>query len=62
MLIQIKGEEQAQLPTEVQNLLQEFDDRFQAPTELPPRRPEDHTIPLIPGAQPVSARPYRYTP
>lgn len=50
------------IPPEVQSLLSEFDDRFCAPSSLPPHREDDHTIPLIPGAQPVSARPYRYTP
>lgn len=32
------------------------------PTHLPPTRAADHTIPLIPGAQPVKVRPYRYSP
>ena len=50
------------IPPEVQSLLSEFDDRFCAPSSLPPHREDDHTIPLIPGSQLVSARPYRYTP
>jgi hypothetical protein len=29
---------------------------------LPPARPCDHSIPLVPGAQPVQVRPYRYPP
>jgi len=32
------------------------------PTELPPSRSCNHSIPLIPGAQPVFIRPYRYPP
>lgn len=35
---------------------------FAEPTGLPPCRPCDHSIPLIPRAQPVSVRPYRYAP
>ena len=47
---------------EIQSLIQEFSDIFAKPTELPPSRSADHRIPLVPGAQPVQARPYRYTP
>uniref|UniRef100_A0A8R7PQE7 Reverse transcriptase domain-containing protein n=1 Tax=Triticum urartu TaxID=4572 RepID=A0A8R7PQE7_TRIUA len=50
------------MPAEVAELLVEFQDLFQVPTSLPPRRAQDHKIPLIPSAQPVSARPYRCTP
>jgi len=46
----------------VQLLLDEFSAVFAEPQSLPPRRACDHTIPLIPGAQPVSVRPYRYAP
>lgn len=42
-------------------VLQEFEHLF-TPTELPPSREHDHSIPLIPGAQPVFIRPYRYAP
>jgi len=35
---------------------------FSAPSELPPIRDCDHTIPLIEGARPVKVRPYRYPP
>jgi len=47
---------------EVQHLLEQFSSVFSAPTGLPPRRQCDHHIPLIPGAQPVSIRPYRVSP
>jgi hypothetical protein len=43
-------------------MLQQFQAVFASPSDLPPRRTCDHTIPLIPGATPVQARPYRYTP
>ncbi|GKD64055.1 transposon ty3-G gag-pol polyprotein [Tanacetum coccineum] len=43
----------------VQSVLFEFADIFQEPKGLPPRRFQDHSIPLLPGSQPVSSRPYR---
>ena len=48
--------------TQLQQLLQEFQDIFATPTDLPPSRPFDHHIPLIPGSIPVNSRPYRYSP
>ena len=51
-------EQREQLP-EIQALLDKFAVVFSPPTGLPPRRQYDHSIPLIPGAQPVSIRPYR---
>ncbi|XP_073356352.1 uncharacterized protein [Aegilops tauschii subsp. strangulata] len=50
------------LPPEVATVLQEYKDVFTEPSTLPPQRLGDHKIPLIPGTQPVSVRPYRYTP
>ena len=41
-------------------LLQKYQSVFQAPTTLPPPRSHDHRIPLEPGNNPVSVRPYRY--
>ena len=51
-----------QLPDTISSLLQEYDRLFDEPRTLPPRRSADHTIPLVPGAQPVKVRPYRYSP
>jgi hypothetical protein len=50
------------LPTEIQSLLDQYQHLFEPPTELPPSRACNHRIPLIPGAQPVFTRPYRYPP
>lgn len=47
---------------EIQSLLDSYADIFQAPTSLPPQRPFDHHIQLLPGATPVNIRPYRYSP
>lgn len=46
----------------VQQVIDTFLDVFGEPTGLPPRRPCDHRIPLIPGAQPMNVRPYRHKP
>lgn len=50
------------LPSEVEGLLQEFAKVFDESSCLPPPRAFDHSIPLLPGAQPVNLRPYRYSP
>ena len=47
---------------EIQALLDKYAEVFAPPTSLPPRRQYDHSIPLLPGAQPVSIRPYRIPP
>lgn len=46
---------------ELSILLQDFQDLFQEPTTLPPQRALDHSIPLIPGANPTNVGPYRYS-
>lgn len=50
------------VPEEIQQLLDQFKHLFAEPVGLPPKRDADHKIPLIPGAQPVKVRPYRYSP
>ncbi|CAN6326944.1 unnamed protein product [Urochloa humidicola] len=52
----------ASVPAEIQKVVQQFDSLFKEPSALPPPRQDDHHIPLIPGAQPVNVRPYRYSP
>jgi hypothetical protein len=42
-------------------LLLKYDDLFQEPTSLPPKRSgHDHKIPLLQGTNPINKRPYRY--
>jgi hypothetical protein len=59
----VKGDDQSDtnIP-EIQSLLSDYVHLFDKPVGLPPSRSADHKIPLVPGAQPVKARPYRYTP
>lgn len=47
-------------PPKVQQLVDKFSSLFLPPTGLPPKRASEHTIPLLPGAQPFRLRPYRY--
>ena len=47
---------------EIQTVITKFSHLFQEPSSLPPERQCDHTIPLIPGAQPVNVRSYHYAP
>lgn len=48
------------LPKPFQNLLTEFSPIFEPPKKLPPTRPIDHKIHLLPNTKPVNVRPYRY--
>ncbi|CAJ2661673.1 uncharacterized protein LOC123886206 [Trifolium pratense] len=47
-------------PPIIQTLLTEFQPLFAPPPSLPPPRPHDHRIHLLPDAPPVNVRPYRY--
>ena len=62
--VEMQSEEVPQLPVpaEVQRILDQFASVFVAPTGLPPRRRYDHHIPLLPGAQLILVRPYRFAP
>jgi hypothetical protein len=42
------------------HLHQQHNDVFDEPTGLPPARPYDHRIHLLPGTAPVAVQPYRY--
>ncbi|CAJ2661993.1 unnamed protein product [Trifolium pratense] len=45
---------------EIAILLHTYKDLFNTPSALPPSRSQNHTIPLIEGANPVKVKPYRY--
>ena len=49
-------------PPPIQQVLDKYSQVFQDPKTLPPSRSYDHSIPLLPGATPVNARPYHYSP
>lgn len=62
MEVSEKDEVQVSLPPAIQQLIEEFAVLFEVPTDLPPPRACDHSIPLIEGAQPVQVRSYRFAP
>ena len=49
-------------PPAIQHILDQHSQVFHDPQTLPPSRSYDHSVPLIPGAIPVNARPYHYSP
>ena len=50
------------IPATIEDLLQEYDDIFQEPKNLPPIRPSfDHIIPLKEGSNPINQRPCHYS-
>lgn len=57
----INGEqcEMDKIAPEYHELLQQYADIFAVPQELPPPRSHNHSIPLKPDSQPISARPYK---
>lgn len=44
----------------LQQLLHQYTDLFETPTQLPPSREQDHMIELLPNTAPLSVRPYQY--
>ena len=50
----------ANIPPEIQQLIQDFAVVFEKPQGLPPPRSFAHQIPLLPGAKPIFIRPFRY--
>ncbi|KAL6319624.1 hypothetical protein AAG906_020701 [Vitis piasezkii] len=60
-LIEIKEGQTMEVPDSVVRILKEFSDVMPAelPKELPPRRPIDHKIELLPGTKAPAQAPYR---
>nr|GEZ44123.1 Ty3/gypsy retrotransposon protein [Tanacetum cinerariifolium] len=49
-------------PSVLDPLIEEFDNVFEVPNCLPPKRGHDHKIPLKEGTQLINMRPYRHPP
>nr|GEW94109.1 hypothetical protein [Tanacetum cinerariifolium] len=47
---------------EVEQDLTQFDEVFEVPKDLSPKRSHDHQIPSMPNTPPINMRPYRYPP
>ncbi|XP_057953074.1 uncharacterized protein LOC131147593 [Malania oleifera] len=60
LLDQAKEEEKGAEDDVISAVLTKFQRVFEEPEGLPPRRAQDHAIPLIEGAQPICVRPYCY--
>lgn len=52
--------EEATSPATMQELLKNYEELFQEPTQLPPKREIDHSITLKEGTEPINVRPYHY--
>ncbi|GKF15165.1 putative mitochondrial protein, partial [Tanacetum coccineum] len=50
------------VPEDIITILEEFQDVFAVPTELPPQRTHDHKIPLVLNTPPINIRPYKHPP
>ena len=50
----------AYLSPYIQTIFSHFDFLVQPPTSLPPSRPTNHHIHLLPNSEPINVRPYRY--
>ncbi len=61
--MQLKSSEAPEqgVPTEVEEVFEQYQDLFQEPQGLPPIRAQDHKITLHKEASPINIRPYRYS-
>lgn len=48
-----------ELPDCIVQVINSYTDIFDAPTQLPPKRTQDHHIPLMTDSKPVNSHPYR---
>ena len=62
VLFSMSDPTQLEVVPEIQQLLLQYSQLFQEPSSLPPERYCDHHIELVPGAQLVNTRAYRYAP
>ena len=61
LYFQLEGQQNnEELSSDMQALLEEYSVVFAAPTSLPPAREIDHIIPLKDGTEAINVRPYRY--
>jgi hypothetical protein len=51
-----------ELPSQIKEIIHEFQELFKTPDELPPNRTYDRAISLLPDVVPINCRPYRYSP
>ncbi|KAF2294586.1 hypothetical protein GH714_012798 [Hevea brasiliensis] len=57
---QVELEQQQKSWPDLNNLLLTYNDLFQEPKTLPPKRVHDHRIVLKAGSSPINIRPYKY--
>lgn len=48
------------IPADLNQIIHQYSHVFSTPHGLPPNRPHDHHIHLLPNAPPINTRPYRY--
>ena len=63
-LVEIREGHDVEVPDSMARILKKFKDimPLELPKELPPRRPIDHKIELLPGAKPPAQFPYQMAP
>lgn len=59
-VINMLVQDQGVINKEMQAILDQYKDIFEEPTNLPPPREVEHTIPLREGTKAINVRPYRY--
>jgi hypothetical protein len=57
--LQLSDKEKKELNEDIALLPEQYGDVFEVPIDLPPSKPCDHRIPLVPDTNPPQKRPYR---